>query len=186
MHAYLDPAGFAILNDKEKRSIEQDMKQMFLDMAPQAVPSVPVSLTIGSHTTTVSNALKPPANPKKSAMDIFNESIGDGINGDHLDSGDANRKAAIIDDIRNYRLAVAKFNLKHKLNEASATTFWKAYGPNFPVLGKLTRKLLCAPATSVPSESAFSVSAYLGRKERARLTEENLASSVFLKDKVVL
>jgi hypothetical protein len=163
------------------------MKQMFLEIAPQAIPcSIPGPLTMASHTTTVSNAPKPLTKSKKSAMDIFNESVGDGINGDHLDSGDANRKAAIIDDIRNYRAAVTKFNLKHKLNESSATTFWKTYGQNFPELGKLTRRLLCAPATSVPSESAFSVSAYLGRKERARLTEENLASSVFLKDKVIL
>ena len=186
MHAYLDPTGFSILNDKEKRSIEQDMKQMFVDIVPQAISCVPDSQTIGSHPIIVSNTLKSLANRKNSAIDTFNESVGDGINGDHLDSGDTNRKAAIIDDIRNYRAAVTKFNLKHKPNEFSATIFWKTYGQNFPELGKLTRKLLCAPATSVPSESAFSVSAYLGRKERARLTEENLASSVFLKDKVLL
>ena len=34
------------------------------------------------------------------------------------------------------------------------------------------------PATSVSSESTFSLSAFLGRKERAHLTEDNLSSSV--------
>ncbi len=43
---------------------------------------------------------------------------------------------------------------------------------------------LSASATSVPSESAFSVSAHYGRKERSRLSAENLAMSVFLKDKL--
>ena len=41
-------------------------------------------------------------------------------------------------------------------------------------------------AASVSSENACFLSAFLGRKERARLTEDYLSSSVFLKDKLVL
>jgi hypothetical protein len=43
---------------------------------------------------------------------------------------------------------------------------------------------ISAPATSVESESAFSVSAHYGRKERSLLSPDNLAMSVFLKDKL--
>jgi hypothetical protein len=45
----------------------------------------------------------------------------------------------------------------------------------------MAKQLVNTPATSVASESAFSTSAYVGRKERSRLSIENLASTVFLK-----
>jgi hypothetical protein len=62
--------------------------------------------------------------------------------------------------------------------------FWRAYGNTFLILKRLAKKMLSTPATSVPSESCFSISSFLGRKERASLTGENLSSSVFLKDKI--
>ena len=43
---------------------------------------------------------------------------------------------------------------------------------------------LASPATSVTSESAFSTASYLLRKQRSRLTPENLSSAMFLKDKL--
>lgn len=71
-----------------------------------------------------------------------------------------------------------------------------------PRLKSLAKRSLCTPATSVPSESAFSVASNLvsgcyqhdhlilwyyvfqGRQQRARLLPSTLAMSVFLKDKV--
>ncbi|CAF4265118.1 unnamed protein product, partial [Rotaria magnacalcarata] len=64
-------------------------------------------------------------------------------------------------------------------------TFWKAHGEQLPLLKGMAAVYLSTPATSVPSESAFSLSAYVGRKERARLSPENLSYSVFLKDKLL-
>lgn len=122
----------------------------------------------------------------KSAMDTFNESIGDYVAGASMLTSDGAGKLSIIHDIRNYRQIVSKFILKHKLDEFSSTQFWTTHAENFPLLSKLMRKLLCAPASSVPSESAFSLSAFIGRKERSRLTEENLSATVFLKDKIVM
>jgi hypothetical protein len=46
---------------------------------------------------------------------------------------------------------------------------------------KMARQLVCTPATSVPAECAFSISAYVGRKERARLSVKNLSTTMFLK-----
>ena len=51
-------------------------------------------------------------------------------------------------------------------------------------LSQLSRQFLCSPATSVPSESAFSTASFLGRKERARLSPTNLCFSNFFKDRV--
>jgi hypothetical protein len=44
-------------------------------------------------------------------------------------------------------------------------------------------RFLATPASSVPSESAFSTASYLLRKQRSRLDPLNLSLSVFLKDK---
>ena len=48
----------------------------------------------------------------------------------------------------------------------------------------MTIRFLATPATSVPSESAFSTASYLLRKQRSRLSPLNLSYSVFLKDKM--
>lgn len=65
-----------------------------------------------------------------------------------------------------------------------ALTFWKEYWLKLPLLSHMDRCYLSTPTTSLPSESAFSISAFYGRKERAHLSPENLALSVYLKDKL--
>ncbi len=64
--------------------------------------------------------------------------------------------------------------------------FWQQNKHLLPNLASLARKYLATPATSVASESAFSKSAYYGRKERANLQGDTLAQSVFLKDKLFM
>ncbi|CAF0884394.1 unnamed protein product [Didymodactylos carnosus] len=73
-----------------------------------------------------------------------------------------------------------QFNLKIKSSTTSAIECWKINQSHLSVLSHLAKIHLAAFGTSVPSESA-----YLGRKERARLSTENLLFSVFLKDKIV-
>ena len=62
--------------------------------------------------------------------------------------------------------------------------FWKAFGDQMPLLKVMAQQYLATPATSVAAESAFSKSAYIGRKERSRLTPENLSYTVFVQDKL--
>ena len=66
----------------------------------------------------------------------------------------------------------------------NATAFWKQHGGELPLLSRMAKSYLFVPATSVSSESAFSVSAHYGRKESSCLSPDNLAMSVFLKDKL--
>ena len=87
-------------------------------------------------------------------------------------------KTSVMNDIRYQLEAVSKFNLKNKVDESSAIKFWTTNGRNFPMLSKAMKKLLCTLAAFVSSESAFSLSVFLGRKECAHLTEDNLSSSV--------
>lgn len=66
----------------------------------------------------------------------------------------------------------------------SPLAFQKQPGIDLPIMHDMARCFLSASATSVQSESAFSVSAHYARKERSQLSANNLAMSVYLKDKL--
>ena len=63
-------------------------------------------------------------------------------------------------------------------------SFWQENGKGLPKLAGIARKYLSICATSVPSESAFSVSNYILRKNRLSLTSKNVMYTMFLKDKI--
>ena len=90
-------------------------------------------------------------------------------------------RSKVVEEIHSYRLVVNKYNARHQPSVSASLQFWQACATTFPNLSAMARKLIATPATSVASESAFSTSAYLGRKERSKLSSENLAASVFLK-----
>ena len=64
------------------------------------------------------------------------------------------------------------------------SSFWRQNCSILPNLSNMARRYACLPATSVPSESSFSVAGYLVRKTRMSLTPKNLKYSMFLKDKL--
>jgi hypothetical protein len=93
---------------------------------------------------------------------------------------------SIANELSIYRsLATQEFNdiVEHS-KEHDPFLFWHLHGQKLKFLSTLARKHLIVPSTSVPSESTFSIASYLGRKERNRLTPQNLCTLVFLKDKV--
>jgi hypothetical protein len=183
LHAYFDPAGFTTLADIEKRSIEQTIKRMVIEEPSFSVqPATHTSSSISTSAADPSDNPNLYQNTKKSAIDLFNDSIGEVHHEENRHDG--NKKATIVEELHNYRKLVVQFNLKHKLDALSCLLFWKTYGHTFSILKQVAKQMLSTPATSVPSESCFSISSYLGRKERVRLTGENLSSSVFLKDKI--
>ncbi|CAF2863743.1 unnamed protein product [Rotaria sp. Silwood2] len=94
------------------------------------------------------------------------------------------KRISINEELKYFKLAVQQFNAAVQPSTQSAKIFWKAHKDRLPLLTHLAKIHLSACATSVPSESAFSQSAFIGRKERSRITGENLAYSVFLKDKL--
>ena len=96
------------------------------------------------------------------------------------------KRISINEELKFYKLAVQEINLAVTPSTSSAVQFWKLNKERFPMLSHLAKIHLTASATSVPSESAFSISAYVARKERARLSGQNLAYTVFLKDKVLI
>ena len=65
-----------------------------------------------------------------------------------------------------------------------AVLFWQRYGERMPILRAMAQQYLSAQGTSVASESAFSYSAYIGRKEWAQPSPKNRRYTVFLSDKL--
>ena len=78
---------------------------------------------------------------------------------------------------------IAKFESFDK-NGHSFTTFWRKYGNPLSALSKMARRYGAVPASSVPSEGAFSIAGHIARKARSSLTAKNLKYSMFLKDKI--
>ncbi|CAF1056462.1 unnamed protein product [Adineta steineri] len=62
--------------------------------------------------------------------------------------------------------------------------FWQEYSKTLPKLANFVRKYLSISSSSVPSESAFSVSNYVLRKNRLALSSKNVKYTMFLKDKL--
>ena len=68
------------------------------------------------------------------------------------------------------------------VGEIKFSEFWYKNEKNMPLLATLVRKYCFIPATSVASESAFSVAGYVNRKERSSLSSDNLTYSMLLRD----
>lgn len=72
------------------------------------------------------------------------------------------------------------FNQKH--NGEDALQFWKKNETHFPRLASIAKVLLCIPATSASSESAFSVAGCLLRKRRASIAPHKVQKVLFVHD----
>jgi hypothetical protein len=73
--------------------------------------------------------------------------------------------------------------LVHTTEFESGLLFWNAMKNRLPILSQIACGLLVTPATSVASESAFSQSAFVLRKQRMRLAGKTVKKLMFLKDK---
>ena len=60
--------------------------------------------------------------------------------------------------------------------------WWRDHQTIYPLLSKLTRKYLCLPSTSVPSESLFSTAGIIVNEKRATLDPHSVDKMVFLHD----
>ncbi len=60
--------------------------------------------------------------------------------------------------------------------------FWKKNEPKLPILAAFVKRYCLIPASSVPSEAAFSMANYIQRKERSALLSKMLRISMVMKD----
>ena len=76
--------------------------------------------------------------------------------------------------------AVAKYIALEKLIEDQhPLQWWNDNQKRLPLLAKYARKYLCIPATSIPSERAFSLGGYIVNQRRTCLLPKNVNILVF-------
>jgi hypothetical protein len=94
------------------------------------------------------------------------------------------KRASLLDELKRYRCLAIEFADSCE-GQISARQFWSTSAADLRLLSSLSKRFLLTLGTSVPSDTTFSMSSYIGRKERYRMTPENLAGTMFLKDKLV-
>lgn len=164
-YAYFDPFGLLVMTQKEITSVECQMKSSTRHLF-----------------TTDHNISTKTKNEKHTKMDLFLDSIDDDSHSTQKTSGNPSTPV-FTNEAKKYRQLAAAF-VSGDYEKNDILSFWRTNQHVLPVLSRLAKKYLATPATSVPSESAFSKSAYYGRKERAKIHGDNLAKTVFLKDKL--
>lgn len=87
-----------------------------------------------------------------------------------------NKKLTIREEIDHYKTTCTKSKLKFE-------EYWHSKASFLSLLASLVRKYCAIPASSVASESAFSIANFIQRKERSALSEDTLRSSMLLRQK---
>jgi hypothetical protein len=170
--------GYNTLTTTERKKIEREIKQRSKEIiksqtSTNTTSSSSSSTSNGNRTTIENSNMNMKLNDdKQTRLDMFLKSI------DRALPSDKYSPKTISEEIALY----GSLCCQHP--QLDAILFWKTYGDQMPILKTMTQRYLATPGTSVPSESAFSRSAYIGRKERSRLTAENLSFTVFLQDKL--
>ncbi|KAL3972567.1 protein-disulfide reductase (glutathione) [Sarotherodon galilaeus] len=127
-----------------------------------------VSESPPSHTSTAGEAQKEPKRSKRSLGSFFKK------------ASSQPGPAALTDR------EVIEIELKSYLQvldvdgEADPLDWWRLHQANFPRVASLARKYLCIPATSAPSERAFSTSGNIVTCQRSALKPETVDKLVFL------
>ena len=162
------------MTTSEKSKIERDLKQRVKNRSGgtassntgglQRIAAGSIRAGLDGQTTT--------SREKATSLEKFLKSVDKST---HINQS---RLATISEEIAVYGA------LARKNPSTNASHFWKEHGSQMPLLKEQAQHHLATPGTSVPSESAFSQSAYIARKDRSRLTPENLSYTVFLKDKL--
>jgi hypothetical protein len=161
--------GFIVLPDREQTMIEREVKKILnndVDRSSESSAAV-------SNTTSIAVS-----KASVSVVSAFFQSVG------HDSNVSKDKRSSLADELRRYRLLASKATDSTD-DHSSALQFWSMHGGGLPLLSSLARRFLAIPGTSVSSETAFSVSSFIGRKERCRLTTENLAATMFLRDKIL-
>ncbi|KAM3873612.1 E3 SUMO-protein ligase ZBED1-like [Diretmus argenteus] len=78
------------------------------------------------------------------------------------------------EEVKSYR-AAAPLNLKQK-----PLIWWEKHHCEYPLLAELTKRYLCIPGSSVPSERVFSTAGDIVTAQRSCLTSEHVDQLVFL------
>lgn len=163
------------MSTQERTTIEREIKQKHKEFVkPQASSNTTSSSSLNTNQKLIENSnINMKSNEdRQTRLNMFLKSIDQALPPKKCTSKTISEEIALYG------------SLCRQNPTLDAIVFWKAYGNQMPIMKTMAQRYLATPSTSVPSESAFNRSAYIGRKERARLTPENLAYTVFVQDKL--
>ncbi|CAF4309927.1 unnamed protein product [Rotaria socialis] len=157
------------LSAKKLLMVDMHMKRN-INQANKTVPASSISITTDTLATNTTNTTNPSAAER---LKLFRVKCG------VVQPLSTLKKSKTV----SLKQEIAKFETLDK-DEHSFSTFWKTYERSLPLLSKMARRYGSITASSVPSESSFSIAGYVARKNRSSLSAKNLKYSMFLKDKI--
>ncbi|CAF1288942.1 unnamed protein product [Rotaria sordida] len=179
-YSYFDPIGYGCLTRRERRACEVYIIEL---EEQRGTDEVHDEADVNQMQSQI-NVQRKAEESKSSCMNKFLNSIGKTF----VDSSSAttSNKSKLIEEISVYKsLAQREYNsIISGEKNSNVMEFWDTHRIQLKRLYRYVVHHIVSPATSVASESAFSTASYLLRKQRSRLTPENLSYSMFLKDKL--
>ncbi|CAF4088679.1 unnamed protein product [Adineta steineri] len=165
----------AFLDPETHNDMSQDDFSKAMEIVKQKLEQMSTTTSSSTTTTTTRSSFLPLSLPtsqmtfskKDAAKQRMNQLAGIGMNL----SNDRSITAAV---------EISLFTNAIKTNQ-SFKEFWSTHNQSFPRLVTLVRRYSIVPATSVASESAFSVCWFIARKQRSSLSSRTLRQLLVLK-----
>ena len=160
--AFLDPSTFDFLNDNECTIVEKKIIELLQNKTQKT-----------NITSSSSNAPESHNEIKKKRFHSLAKACN--YDNENIISSVQIKKLTAREEIATYKAILVKENV------TDIGPFWNKHCKNLPLLASLVRKYSIIPASSVASESAFSVANFIQRKERSSLSSKTLKQSIILK-----
>ena len=163
--AFLDPETHNDMSQddfsKAMEIVKQKLEQMSTTTSSSSTTTTTTSLPLSLPTSQMT------LSKKDAAKQRMNQLAGIGMN----QSNDRSITAAV---------EISLFTNAIKTKQ-SFKEFWSTHSQSFPRLVTLVRRYSIVPATSVASESAFSICGFIARKQRSSLSSRTLRQLLVLK-----
>lgn len=167
--AYLDPMIFAEIPDSDQPGI----LKLTLDQLKKCCAHESNETNKNNHDQDKSSEAVEEETNDKNGMKVLSA-----LSGRKLKN--TNRELTLNEELTSYSSS-NKIDINGET--LSFESYWKTHHQQYPKLAKFACFSNVMAATSVPSESSFSVAGYLLRKERARLSPKQLKYSMIFRDK---
>ncbi|CAF0896961.1 unnamed protein product [Didymodactylos carnosus] len=164
--AYLNPNTHLELSNEDKVLAKQLILEEWKTTSPAARATAPL-------VTTTQQQQQPPASTK---MAIFLKKIGRPILSTLTTTNSKMSAPDVTEEIALFQLLPKK--------DINTSSFWLENTDRLPLLSKFVKKYLAIPASTVASESAFSIANFILRNSRCGFSSKSIKFSMFLRDKV--